>query len=191
MKKIPTVFRRDPDDLKHVLPEVNPGCEWVLAGEGAATRKYDGTCVLVRGGAMFARREVKPGRQPPTDFELVDHDDVTGKSVGWVPVTDSPEYARHWEAWNRGVAGPGADGWRDGTYELCGPKVNGNPEGFEDHVLIPHGALRLDHVLLPATTVERQYEGLAMFLRRHAPMEGVVWHHLDGRMAKLKRRDFG
>lgn len=37
MKKIPTLLRRDPADMSRVLPEVNPGCEWVLAGEGRAT----------------------------------------------------------------------------------------------------------------------------------------------------------
>lgn len=189
MKKIPTLFRRDPDDLKHVLPEVTPGCEWVLKGEGVATRKFDGTCVLVRGGGMFARREVKPGKQPPALFEEVDHDDVTGKSVGWVPCTDTAEYARHWEAYRNRSEG-GSARLPDGTYELCGPKVNGNPEGLEIHVLIPHGDDVVPDVLLPDTSVERQFEALGMLLRMNAPMEGIVWHHPDGRMAKLKRRDF-
>lgn len=182
MRKIPTVFRRDPDDLKHVLPEVNPSCEWVLAGEGVATRKYDGTCVLVRGGAMFARREVKPGKPPPPDFELVETDPATGKSVGWVPVTDAPEYARHWEAWNHGPPRWAGEKWEDGTYELCGPKVNGNPEGFERHDLVPHGSVEVD--------APRSFEGLREALLAQPCIEGVVWHHPDGRMAKLKRRDF-
>ena len=47
MHKIPTLFRRDPDDRKRVLPEANPACQWVLDGEGTPTRKYDGTCVLL------------------------------------------------------------------------------------------------------------------------------------------------
>ncbi|MCP9964512.1 hypothetical protein [Actinomadura madurae] len=33
------------------------------------------------------------------------------------------------------------------------------------------------------------YDGLAAWLRAH-PYEGIVWHAPDGRMAKLKRRDF-
>ena len=46
----------------HVLPEITPGCEWVIAGEGVATRKYDGTCVMYDGDEWWARREVKPGK---------------------------------------------------------------------------------------------------------------------------------
>jgi hypothetical protein len=44
MRKIPTLFVRDPDDRRHVTEQITPGCEWVTAGEGTATRKYDGTC---------------------------------------------------------------------------------------------------------------------------------------------------
>lgn len=40
MKKIPTLFVRDFDNRPaHVLPEVTPGCDWVLAGEGQVTRR--------------------------------------------------------------------------------------------------------------------------------------------------------
>ncbi len=178
MKKIPTLFVRDPDDRKHVLNEVTPGCEWVLAGEGVATRKFDGTCVLVRDGRMFARREIKPGKVPPVDFEEVDHDATTGKTVGWVPVTGDPEWARHWEAFDTSEALP------DGTYELCGPKVNGNPEGFDRHVLVPHG-----QNIFPLG--ELSYESLRVTLTSPAwVLEGIVWHHPDGRMVKLKKRDF-
>jgi hypothetical protein len=44
MRKIPTLFRRDPDDMRHLLPEVVPGCEWVLAGsfEGIVWHHSDG-----------------------------------------------------------------------------------------------------------------------------------------------------
>lgn len=175
MKKISTLFVRDPENRKHVLNEVTPGCEWVLAGEGVATQKFDGMCVLVRDGKMFARREVKPGKKPPADFEQVDHDEVTGKTVGWVPVTDDPEYARHWEAYGPVVL-------KDGTYELCGPKVNGNPEGFSRHVLVRHGDLTMG-------SAPRDFDGLRTWLLAN-PFEGLVWHHPDGRMVKLKRRDF-
>lgn len=181
MRKIPTLFERDPEDRKHVLNSVAPGCEWVLAGEGRATRKYDGTCVMVRDGKLFGRREVKPGKTPPADFEAVEHDATTHKTVGWVPVTDGPEWATHREAMRlwmnvEFVVPP------DGTYELCGPKVNGNPEGLATNVLIAHGDA--DGVDAP-----RDYNGLAKWLTAR-DYEGIVWHHPDGRMAKLKKRDF-
>ena len=180
MQKIPTLFERDPDARKHVLPIVTEGCEWVLAGEGVATRKFDGTCVLVRDGRMFARREVKPGKQAPVDFELVSTDDTTGKSVGWEPVTDDPEWARHWEAWKTGV--DLVDKVPDGTYELVGPKVNGNPERVDQHTLVPHGRVVVEDA-------PRDFDGLRDWLLAHS-CEGIVWHHSDGRMAKLKKRDF-
>jgi hypothetical protein len=66
MRKIPTLFERDWDgDRRYVLPQVTPGCEWVIAGEGTPTRKYDGTCVMFDGERWWARREVKADKMPP------------------------------------------------------------------------------------------------------------------------------
>lgn len=176
MKKIPTLFRRDPDDMRRVLPEVTPGCEWVLAGEGVATRKYDGTCVmLAENGAWWARREVKPGKTPPPGWIEADHDDTTGKRVGWEPIEQSGFRG----AWSEAMA---VHPDEPGTYELCGPKVNGNPEGFTLHRLIRHGRTSIPQILPPAELVQE--------LQRDLGWEGVVWHHPDGRMAKLKGRDF-
>jgi hypothetical protein len=174
MRKIPTLFVRDEaTNRRHVLNEVTPGCEWVLDGEGVATRKFDGTCVLIRDGELFGRREVKAGKTPPDDFELVEHDETTGKSVGWVPVTDGPEWRIHREAYDESLP--------DGTYELIGPNVNGNPEHQPAHVLVPHGEF--------VVTAPRDFAGLQVWLAVN-DYEGIVWHHPDGRMAKLKRRDF-
>src|SRR5215470_753136 len=87
MKKIPTLFVRDDEDRRYVTEAVNSGCEWVLAGEGAATRKFDGTCVMLdEDGRWWARREVKPGKQAPANFVHVEHDETTGKTMGWEPV---------------------------------------------------------------------------------------------------------
>ncbi len=180
MRKIPTLFARDPDDPSRVTRDVTPGCEWVTAGEGVATRKYDGTCVMLDGdGQWWARREVKPGKATPAHFVAVEADPVTGKTVGWEPVEQSAFARWHAEA----VAGHPeyAPPLVPGTYELCGPKVNGNPEGFEAHVLVLHAeAERVDY--------GRTFDELAAHLNG---VEGIVWHHPDGRMAKVKCRDFG
>jgi hypothetical protein len=181
MRKIPTLFKRDPDDMRHVLPEVTPGCEWVLAGEGVATRKYDGTCVMFDGSDWWARREVKPGKPDPQNFRLEDHDIVTGKSVGWVPLEQSGFGKFHAEAIGDGRIWEGAE---PNTYELCGPKINGNPEHLERHTLILHGADSF-----PQHEPPRDLAGLREWLIDN-PYEGIVWHHPDGRMAKLKKRDF-
>lgn len=62
MKKMPTLFIRVFYDhsIIDTINEVTPGCEWVLAGEGVATEKIDGTCTLSRttdsGDAMTLRK---------------------------------------------------------------------------------------------------------------------------------------
>ncbi len=180
MKKIPTLFARDPDDMRRVLPEVTPGCEWVLAGEGVPTRKYDGTCVMYD-GRWWARREVKPGKEAPEHFQAIATDENTGKTVGWEPIAQSP-FHKFW------LEAVGVDvGWAIGTYELCGPSVNRNPENYARHVLVAHASAEVLEV------PDLSYEGLR---RRLEPregfgfIEGIVWHHPDGRMAKLKTRDF-
>ena len=120
MKKIPTMFVRDWNgDRSRVTREPNPACQWVFDGEGVATRKYDGACCMVRDGKLYKRRELGPKQSAPTDFFMVDHDEETGKTVGWVPIGDGPEDRWFREAFND---------LAEGTYELLGPKVQGNVE---------------------------------------------------------------
>lgn len=193
MKKIPTVFRRDPEDMSRVLDEWHPDCLWVRDGEGVATRKYDGTCVRlehvdgkVRG---WARREVKRGRHQPPGFVAVETDWVTGKTVGWEPIERSSFHKFYLEAIEPAIQFGALVGKLppEGTYELVGPKINGNPEGAELHRLESHAnAERIDWA--GPLTFESLRE-MALWLADEG-VEGVVWHHPDGRMAKLKGRDF-
>lgn len=179
MRKIPTLFDRDWDgDRSRVLPTVTKGCEWVVAGEGRATLKYDGTCCMVRGGKLFKRREITPQQVAPPGFERIELDDVTKKCVGWVPVGDGNE-----DKWHREAFFNARSDFADGTYELVGPSIQGNPEGFPENRLIAHGATEFTHI-------PRTFEGLRDCLEGRN-VEGVVFHHPDGRMAKIKGRDFG
>lgn len=176
MKKTISLFARNYDGDRLVRDELVPGAEWVAAGEGIATRKYDGTCCLVRGGKLWKRYDVKKGKTPPAGFAPdQEPDPVTGHWPGWVPVGDGSDDQWHREAMRAGLA--------DGTYELCGPKVQGNTEGYEDHVLIRHGCEVLDDC-------PRTFYALREYLRER-DIEGVVWHHHDGRMVKIKGKDFG
>jgi hypothetical protein len=183
MHKIPTVFVRDPEDMRRVLRDVTPGCEWVLAGEGEPTRKWDGTCVFLdEAGGWWARREVKPGKNIPDGYQMVQRDEITEKLVGWEPMAQSAFAKIHAEAVaNTGTVTPG-------TYELLGPKINRNPDGFDAHLLMPHGwaplSVRQDYATAP-----RDFDRLRDWLHAR-PYEGIVWHHPDGRRAKLKARDF-
>lgn len=179
MKKIPTIFERDWDgDRSRVVNKPNPAAAWVFAGEGMATRKYDGTSCLIHQGILFKRREVRKGEEAPPGFVVADVDDETGKTVGWVEVGDGPEDRWHREAMAE------AEGYGDGTFELLGPKVQGNVEKRAQHVLQPHKMART------YPDAPRTFEGLREWLASQ-DIEGLVWHHPDGRMAKIKLRDFG
>lgn len=81
------------------------------------------------------------------------------------------------------IAAGGSSSLADGTYELIGPKVQGNPEQWPDHRLVKHGCITLDDA-------PRTFEGLCDYLSS-GRIEGVVWHHTDGRMVKIKGKDFG
>lgn len=178
MRKIPTVFERDwGGDRSRVVNQVHAGCEWVIAGDGDATRKLDGTCCMVRNGRLYKRRELRSSDNAPEGFEIVDLDPETGKIVGWMPVGDGPEDRYHRAAFAEETNWPG------GTYELIGPKVQGNPENWTGHQLIRHGSI-IEH------DVPRTFEGLREWLGTQ-DIEGIVFHHPDGRMAKIKLRDFG
>lgn len=183
MRKIPTVFVRNPEDRRYVTAEVNPECQWVLDGEGIATRKYDGTCFLRDEQGWWARREVKPGKPTPPNYRAVETDENTGKTVGWEPAEQS-SFVKFWRE-----ATYGKHAHEHGTYELCGPKINGNPEGYETHVLVRHDDAA--RVALPEG-FPVAYDALrpVLLAMGEAGIEGIVWHHPDGRMAKLKGRDF-
>ncbi|KPI33342.1 hypothetical protein OV450_1430 [Actinobacteria bacterium OV450] len=190
MEKIATLFLRDYSAAPRkgaplpVTREVTPACEWVLAGEGIATRKWDGTCTrLDEYGDWWARREVKPGRPVPEGFTPISTDPVTGKTVGWEPIVQTGWAKHHKEAVDNSTATSA------GTYELLGPSINGNPDGFPAHVLIRHGWAPFS-VRNDLATAPRDYDGLAAWLRAR-PYEGIVWHHPeDGRMVKIKSHDF-
>lgn len=177
MKKIPTMFERDwVGDKSRVVDKAHLGCEWVFAGDGVATRKIDGTSCLVRDGHLFKRRELRPGDPLPVGFETADHDEETGKTIGWMPVTDAPEDKWHREAFNQAFP--------EGTYELIGPKIQGNPEQSDTHRLVSHDQTGV------LSDVPRTFAGLHDYFTGK-DIEGIVFHHPDGRMAKVKLKDFG
>jgi len=180
MKKIISLFQRNYDGDRLVRDEVVPGAEWVLAGEGQATRKFDGSCCMVRGGKLFKRYELKQGRTAPVGFEAAQEPDpVTGEVTGWVPVGEGPE-----DKWFRAAYHNTClpeDDLEDGTYEAIGPHFQGNAENRPQDELVRHGIVLID---APRTFAElREWMKIA-------DMEGVVWHHSDGRMVKIKAKDF-
>jgi len=190
MQKIPTLFVRN-RQTHEIEPVLSDGCDWVLQGKGTATRKVDGTPVLIRGGHAYKRREVKPGRTPPAGFQHVETDEETGKEVGWVPIQPTDPCDRYFV---EGINGTeiGVPPPHGRTYELVGPKVQGNTENLDRHILIPHDSNELQIARPPriaGCVAQTAFDILRTYLGRY-PHEGIVWHHPDGRRAKIKRRDF-
>ena len=182
MKKIPTLFQR----ASHwsLRDAVTPGCEWVQRGEGRATRKIDGTACATRLGRLYKRRTLRGGKMVEDFVPSTDYDPKRDKQEGWVPVEEKDRY--HLEAFKDLEAG--FNNVPNDTWELIGPKVQGNPENALTHRLVRHGS-PYGGSLPPVPT---DFEMLKQFLAEH-DIEGIVWHHLsgDGRMAKIKGKDFG
>lgn len=179
MKKIISLYQRNFQNKGLVDNIVTPGAEWVIAGERVAARKFDGTCCLIRHGKLYKRYEVKKGKTATTGFEpACEVDPNTGKQQGWLAVGDGPEDQYHREAFNKNLFYK-----VDGTYELVGPKIQGNPENWPCHSMIPHGI----HGLPDAPT---EFNELQEYLKAH-DIEGIVWHHPDGRMVKITGEHFG
>ncbi|MEW2568396.1 hypothetical protein [Streptomyces sp. NPDC047070] len=183
MQKIPTLFVRDPHVRRQVLREVRPGCGWVTRGEGRATVMWSGLCVMLDdNGEWWTRRRVAAGKTPPAKFQLVHHNERTRKSIGWEPSAQC-SYAK-----TLAEAIDATDGtYQAGTYDLCGPHLNNNADGFGAHVLMKHGWSPLS-ARMALEESPRDFDGLRSWLP-HFPYKGIVWHHPDGRMAKLKARD--
>ena len=178
MIKIPCVFVRDfTDKNKAVLTkEIALGCEWVLNGEGKATRKYDGTACAVINGVKYARYDAKRGKKPPAGaIPCCPPDEVTGHHPHWI-LLDENTHKYIIEAF-------GDSFYEDGTFEAVGEKINANKESLKGHHVVRHGETE---VICP----DRTFEGIFKCLSG-SRIEGIVFHHPDGRMAKIRRNDYG
>lgn len=188
MQKIETLLERD--EKYRAIDKVREGCEWVVRGEGVATVKVDGSACAVVDGVLYRRHkhDAKKG-DPPEGWIHWTLDTGQRSGHGWLRcVPGDPSCRYHWEAWENSCEGNPTvpDGLV--TCEMVGPKSNGNPHRLDRHELWQHGEPIEDPPVL--------HEGagnaglLREWLEAH-PVEGIVWHHHDGRMVKIKRRDFG
>lgn len=182
MKKISTLYKKDPNDLSRVINEIAPENKWVIDGEGIPTRKFDGTATAIIDGELYKRYDVKNGKKVPLNA---------------VPCQEPDEITGHWPHWIKCDRNNPADKWHlvgfdalenkeDGTYELCGEKLQGNPEHLTGHILVKHGI-----EVLPVT--DFSFDGLKKYLSNPGlDIEGIVFHHKsDGRMCKIRKCDFG
>lgn len=184
MRKIETLFVRDPK-THLAIPEVNFECQWVMDGEGVATEKFDGTACLIRNGKFYKRLHLKEGLPRPEGWLHWSFDLWQDHGHGWIEVENKPRDKYHCEGYRSLLPDD-----PDGTYELVGPKIQGNPYNLTEHQLWQHGAIRLDGPMIHSFPPLRTFECIQEYLHLYV-VEGIVWHHPDGRMVKIKRRDFG
>ncbi len=177
MIKIPTLFLRDYANRGLITRTINPDCQWVTERIDTVSVKHDGVAVRYDGVAWWARRQVKAGKLEPENFVLSELDENTGTRYGWEPIGQSSFYPMFVNAALQDNPQP------ESTFELCGPRVNGNRHRLPIPVLIPHGVEKV------RSAVPRTFDGLELFFSNH-DIEGLIFEHPDGRRAKIKHRDF-
>lgn len=257
MKKITTLYKKDPNDLSKVINELNPENKWVIDGEGIPTRKFNGTASAIINSEIYKRydaklktgealkkmnyyidllqigtivtkvslkkfsnnslldeitgfdvhpitkeksailkhngiidlRQLKPIKDIPSIYykniplgavPCQDPDPITGHYPHWIKCEiNNPEDKYHIEAFDK------LKDKEDGTYELCGEKIQGNKEKVSNS-LIKHGIEVLN-------VTDYSFEALKTYLSNpDLDIEGIVFHHkTDGRMCKIRKCDFG
>lgn len=261
MKKISTLFQKDPNDMGRVISTINPKNAWVVedAKNVTCSRKFDGTSCAVIGGELYKRYDAKLSRpeitnpvpgmsvvkrsgKPFKNNSKVNKITVTGVvnpysgkpavklqngefvdlyilrenrftlepvntiPEGAIPCQDPDEKSGHWphwikcdpskpadkyhfEGWEEGKHMDGTTPFEDGTYELCGPKIQSNPESLTTHILIRHG----DYPISEYNVSKQLLDSFDYwkYVIKGLPFEGVVFKHKDGRMCKLRKTDFG
>jgi hypothetical protein len=207
MNKIPTIFLRDwENDPSRVTRQWNPEAEWLLDNphSAIATVKRDGTNVRVtvthygnetditlekrRNPSKKEKRQAEGAGLPvpePT-YAVADPDDSQDKHI----------FAAFYET--------DFSDWPDGVWECeaLGPKIQGGvesdtpclyPFSFDPNLAFDPIANLDPFELTPSkiyNAIEAYFTGMGGPLQGR-PIEGIVWHGPDGRMAKIKRRDFG
>lgn len=178
MEKIPTLFIRNPQNMKLVTQGINPDALWVFTSECVPTRKRDGTNIRVTMLDSICTRVEK--RRNPTREEK-----TLGAEPGYVMARRDDPSDKHIFA---AIDMTNFTDWPDGKWpcEALGPKIQGGVES-DVPMLYP---FTLHPEILPDFPKEVTFESIRDYLTTHE-IEGIVWHDtMHPRMAKIKRRDF-
>lgn len=179
MKKIPSIWKRDPDTHDVIAGEWTHGITPEDLRKAMATVKFDGTATMLDiHGEWWARHAVKNGKEPPPGWQWAGSSEGQ-KRQGWIPMADSqyneifntvtPERCKPYIA-------------RGFSYELVGPRIGKNPHGLKKHELWRHASEKLGFNFTP---------GLVEAYMRDHPVEGIVWWLHGEPYAKLKSTDIG
>lgn len=188
MKKLKTLFIKDPQNLGRVINQVNPDNSWVFT-DGIPTQKFDGTSCAIINGKLYKRYDAKIDKNtgkykrsiPDGAISCQPADKLSGHHPHWVLCNrDNNADRYHFEGFDA------LTNKQDGTYELCGPKVQGNPEAVNQHRLVKHGTKVLD-------ITNFSFESLKAYLSSDEnDLEGIVFHHKNSdQMCKIRKSDFG
>jgi len=187
--KIESPFVRKEINGEYIAtPEITPGYEWVFNDEKVrAIEKLHGTNVSI----------------------IIEEGQI--KSI-WNRTERIPFFNKGkihivrgiLESFERGYMDLLKDGQHFG--ELIGPKVNGNPYNLEKNVWIPFKTYSWEHLFYKSWgKYPKTYEAISEWFKTLMPLysykvhgkeygkhfvEGVVFTHEDGRMAKLRRNMF-
>lgn len=183
MNKIKTIFDRDWDGDRTVIDKLNVDFDFSTA---IATEKLDGMNVrlTVRNHILvrLEKRRNPDKRQKAQGIEdpwYVDADEY------------SPEDKYLFEAARNTDLSDIPDGEWSG--EALGPSIQGNPLNLESHRVVLFSCGKAPVLGNVPTT----YEALKEWLKEaksvygnDCGIEGIVWHGKDGRMVKIKAKDF-
>lgn len=184
MPKLESPFIRAGDNHL-VTPEINPDYAWVFEDESVTCQeKLDGTNVsIVIENGKLAR--------------------VFNRENEMNPWSDHPVILAVRNAYNKGYCN-----FTDGQYfgEAVGERIRGNPYKLDTVIWLPYNTFFTKHLTYNTwgkypkdfDTISAWFkDGLAplFYIARHHGekdgfVEGVVFHHPDGRMAKLRRDMF-
>jgi hypothetical protein len=183
MKKIPTLFVRNPENMKLVTREVNPECEWLFNEPSFATIKKDGTNiqVIVHDGKCI---NVNKRRNPTREQKAL------GDEPGYIQADRNDSADQYIFA---AVDATDFSNWPNGDWscEALGPKIQG---GIESNVPELYPFSLYSTVIIDFSNIENiTYDYIQKYLEDHE-IEGIVWREAaeeNPRFAKIKRRDFG
>ena len=114
---------------------------------------------------MYKRFDLKKGRiLPPNAIPCQEADNKSGHHPHWVKC-NREDKSNKWHF----IAFDELKNKQDGTYELCGIKVQGNPEKIEGHQLIKHGSEILEDI------ADFSFDTLKNYLT-NKDIEGIVFY---------------
>jgi hypothetical protein len=137
---------------------------------------------MVSGTDLYKRLDIREGTTIPLGaIPCQEADPISKHHPHWVPV-NREDPADKWfiEAWEKQKPLP------DGTYELLGPKINGNRENLTEHVLEPHGARKITDLVLG----DNPFESIRAYMEP-LDIEGLIFKNLKtGVLFKIRKKDY-